>query len=264
MTLASGRVGAGQTRRRIPGSCRRAGARSPRWGGHRPRYAQPDPWDRRERRPSRSASPDPARSAAGAPSAARPAPAERMRYPRSPQARDLRARRGRPSHGAARRAWCHRTRPAAQPVLIACRHHTRSLAAWFERSPLAGAVKCGCASRRTGSDGWKTSAGIMERLTTEDCRAIAERRLLELDGLDAQEVLARYDVHRGAHDEHGIEDGKRYRCRLWTLRQKTNVLICVLVAPMPEADRPGLLGLIDAGLYGTHVSRSVAKKLLPL
>jgi hypothetical protein len=104
----------------------------------------------------------------------------------------------------------------------------------------------------------------MERLTTEECRAIAERRLLELDGLNAQEVLALYDVHRGAHDEHGIEDGKRYRSRVWALRQKANVLLCVLVDPMPLADRPGLLGLIDAGRYGGHVSRSAAKKLLPL
>ena len=104
----------------------------------------------------------------------------------------------------------------------------------------------------------------MERLTTDECGAIAERRLQELDGLNAQEVLARYDVHRGAHEEHGVEDGKRYLCRVWALRQKAHVLICVTVDPMPRVDRSGPLGLIDAGRYGKHVSRSAAKKLLPL
>jgi hypothetical protein len=104
----------------------------------------------------------------------------------------------------------------------------------------------------------------MERLTTDECRAIAERRLSELDAVDVREVLAGYDARQGLHEEHGLEDGKPYRCRVFALRQKAEVLLWVLVDPMPQEDRPGVRGFIDAGRYGTHVARSTAKKLLPL
>src|SRR4051812_33693965 len=91
----------------------------------------------------------------------------------------------------------------------ACSSMTRRLECCYPAPGMGGAVLDHsrgrvvtriCASRTRScaqakpEAGWKTSAGSMERHTTDECRAISERRLFELDGLDAREVLARYDV----------------------------------------------------------------------
>ena len=104
----------------------------------------------------------------------------------------------------------------------------------------------------------------MERLTTDECGAIAERRMSELQNLTAHEALAEFGVENGqggVQEDVGTEAGKPYRVRTWASRVGDAVLLCVAVDPMPETDRRGVLGLLDAWRYGRH-TRSMQSRLL--
>jgi len=107
----------------------------------------------------------------------------------------------------------------------------------------------------------------MERLTTDECGVIAERRMSELQDLDAHDALAQFGVHDGqggVQEELGTEAGKPYRARTWASRVGDAVLLCVAVDPMPETDRRRLLGLLEAWRYGKHSRRSMQSRRLPL
>src|SRR4051794_9295549 len=98
----------------------------------------------------------------------------------------------------------------------------------------------------------------MVRLTTEECALIAAQRLRDFDGLDAGDVLARFKLDRGPHEEEGAEGDKPYRCRIWAMRTNdAQVVLYVAVDPLPDVDRRGVLGLIDASRYGRHTRRSI-------
>ena len=107
----------------------------------------------------------------------------------------------------------------------------------------------------------------MERLTTDECGVIAERRMSELQDLDGHDALAQFGVHDGqggVQEELGTEAGKPYRARTWASRVGDAVLLCVAVDPMPETDRRRLLGLLEAWRYGKHSRRSMQSRRLPL
>jgi hypothetical protein len=108
----------------------------------------------------------------------------------------------------------------------------------------------------------------MERFTTDECRAIAERRMRALQDLAAGDALPQYRVGHGdpgIQDELGTEAGKPYRCRMWASRVgDDSVLLSIAVDPMPETERRGLLGLVDAWRGGRPSRRSMQSRLLPL
>src|SRR5687767_14338735 len=94
---------------------------------------------------------------------------------------------------------------------------------------------------------WPTGIlNVVKRPTTDECGAIAERRMSALQDLEAHDALARFGVHDGqggVQEELGTEAGTQYRVRTWASRVGNGVLLCVAVDPMPDRDRRGLLGL---------------------
>lgn len=67
----------------------------------------------------------------------------------------------------------------------------------------------------------------MERLTTDECRGIGERRMAAYAGLNGGAALDRSGVHDGQpgpQEECGDEGGKPYRARTWASRVGDTVL----------------------------------------
>ena len=107
----------------------------------------------------------------------------------------------------------------------------------------------------------------MERLTTEQCAGIAKHRMSAIQDLAAHDALALFGIHDGqggVQEEAGAEADKPYLVRTWASRMDDKVLLCVAVVPLPEINRRGLLGLLDAWRYGKHARRSGQSTLLPL
>lgn len=88
--------------------------------------------------------------------------------------------------------------------------------------------------------------------------------MIALEGLTAEEALDSFGLDKPVREERGEERGVPYRCRIWASQlDESQVLLCVAVDPLPDRQRRGLLGLVDAHRYGRHARDSMQTRCLP-